>query len=153
MGVTERRKARKEYASLARKYGLPKLEELEEEFHFYLQEGPVLPNVLVSILRKMGHVETLIEEILYPRKFLLVNLGRFFTEEEKEELLEFYKKLEAKLFLGDLALLSGEDRVKILKELIEFHRKEVKPFSKKLYGKVIEGLKGGERKREVFYLR
>lgn len=154
MGATGKRKARREYASLAKKYGLPKLEKLEEEFHFYLGEGPVLPNILIAILRTMGHMETLIEEILCPRKFLVANLSKFFTEEEKEELLEFYKKLGAKLFLGDMALLTGENRIETLKELIEFHEKEMKPFCKKLYEKLIEGLRSKEEERkEVFYFR
>jgi len=145
----------KEWEKLRKKYKLPKLEELEKEFDFYTEGRPVLSEVLKRVALVLDLIRADLESILHPRGLGEIVESKFFKEEEKDKLFDFYREVRAKIRKVPLAVMgSEEEKVRILKEFIEFYREKAKQFSKKFYEEISKKWMEKEAKeREITYLR
>lgn len=146
---TERKSVLAEYAELAKKYGLPKLEELEKEFDFYIEkEGLVLSQILASIIRRIGQIAGDIEGMLQPSKYCCIFETKFFNEKEREKLFNKYQELQ-KLFWEILKLRIEDEKAKtdMLKRIIT-EWKDIKDWSKWFYDKLISGWGNKEEETE-----
>lgn len=94
--MAEKINLKEEYQKFT-KYNLPSYEEINKEFEIYSIEKPdfLLTNIRRRIHEKLAFFARILEGILYPNPSSLVNIqeAKFFTEEEKNEILNLYKKL------------------------------------------------------------
>ncbi len=89
---------RKAYLNLAKKYSLPKLEEIDREFDLEKLETHdfLLRDIRKKMLEKFDFFYELLEEVLHPGTNLsnLYESG-FFPDEEKAAVFNVYKKVMA----------------------------------------------------------
>ena len=94
--VTMAAKAKKQYASIQKKYKLPSFEELDSEFEIgsIESEDYMLREIRKRFGEKIRDVCGFVGEVLHPESNLAdLYESRVFEEHEKAELFELYKKL------------------------------------------------------------
>lgn len=89
----EREEAVKAYKELE-KFGLPPLEELEEEFEVRIYE-PVISSAARAVLDRLSLCAGAIDSITHPTHPADIIKSKFYSEEQKREFWEIYKELQA----------------------------------------------------------
>ncbi|MBN2454487.1 hypothetical protein JXB11_02990 [Candidatus Woesearchaeota archaeon] len=87
---------KEKYSGMCRKYKLPPFEKLDAEFELsgIEQEDFILREVRKKIEEKLAAVRKVMEEVLQPESNLAgIYESRVFSEEEKKELFELYRKI------------------------------------------------------------
>lgn len=128
----ERKKALAEYEKLVRKYNLPPLEEVEEEFGILIRE-PVnfLREFISRLLDRFDGLASHVAGVIQPNRLDQMIEAKFYSDEEKEELLKFMQKLMYHFHLLVASLYEGEkERAKAFLKAYSFYKKEVKKFAK-----------------------
>ncbi len=128
----ERKKVLTEYRKLARKYKLPPLEEIEEEFGILIRE-PVnfLGEFISHLLDRFNGLASHMASVIQPNRLDQMIEAKFYSDEEKEEFLKFMQRLMHHLHLLVASLYEGEkERAKAFLKAYSFYKKEVKKFAK-----------------------
>ena len=85
------------YKKLKKKYTLPNYKELNKHFELDYIEDPffLLRSIRRRIHEKIVFFAKISEKILFPNQTLMIEMyeSKFFSEKEKEEILEMYEKL------------------------------------------------------------
>lgn len=85
------------YGKLQKKYTLPSYKELNKNFELDYIEDPffLLRTIRRRIHEKIVFFAKISEKILFPNQTLMIEMyeSKFFSDKEKEEILELYEKL------------------------------------------------------------
>ncbi len=85
------------YKKLQKKYTLPNYKELNKHFELDYIEDPffLLRSIRRRIHEKIVFFAKIAEKILFPNQTLMIEMyeSKFFSEKEKEEILDMYEKL------------------------------------------------------------
>ncbi len=155
MGDVSRREVTKEWERLRRKYKLPKLQEIEKEIGFYLTSKPVISEALKGIARILNSISLDIEAVLYPKDLAGMIEKKFFTEEERERLYDFYREIRSKLCKVPIAVMGEErEKVSLFKELLKFYREKARSAGRQFYERLSKGWREKSKgKEKITYLR
>ena len=151
--MSEREQTIKEYEEFSKKYGLPKLEELEEEFEIKLQP-PFLGQLLSLLYERFMYGAGHIEKVMYPQSPYDMFESRFHTDEQKKPLFAFYQQLMSKMHtITHTVYKKREDRVKCCKEMLTFYHQTFAPFMAKFvaeHAKKWSEIETKEEKKESY---
>lgn len=151
--VESREKAVKDYNELMKKYKLPALDELEDEFDFELYEtSGIISHVNARIWDKILKIKNDIEGIFNPQQYCCLIEHKFFNDREQKELFNVYTELMIKLWEATRAgYINKDENAKQLITSYEYYKK-VKEFAKKFYTKFVDkwGEKGEKELREEY---
>ncbi len=146
-------KAVKKYNEYKKKYGLPSLKELEEEFDFELNEtSGIISQVLGRMWDRILKVKLDLEGIFHPQQYCCLIEHKFFTGKEKKELFNTYKKIMTQYWITIKAnYISKEERIKQISKNYEFYKK-LKPIVRKYLTRYIKkwSEKGKKELREGY---
>lgn len=103
---------KKEYTSLAQKYGLPSFEELDDNFEISIIEDSrfLLRKIMGNIEEKLELFIKILTSVIQPEQNIAdLSECRAFDEEQKKEIFEIYKKLmKFKRVMDSLCVSSTE---------------------------------------------
>jgi len=134
----------KEYDKLRKKYKLPKLEDMQKEFLFRIEDispepgMPHIHSVVYEINKLLGAVARDTSSLLTAGSFCCMHEIKTFSRSEKERSFELYKKVQKLIWKSRVDLLTGEEAcakwiLNVWKEWKHI-KKETLWFNKKMYG-------------------
>jgi hypothetical protein len=129
----DRKEVLRLYKKIQSEHDLEDLRTYEEEFGFYTPiPTAFIPELIANVMRKLGSIRNCIRIFLSPNGFIEAYESKFLTNKEKENLFPFFKKLIALDWEYASEFNKGTDeRVKFLKKIVDFYRKEAKIFIQK----------------------
>ncbi len=144
--MDKKEKMNKDYEKLMKKYLWPSLEELESVLGTHLDKETNYYMFFTSALHKKLVAPThMIANLFMPKDIFSMIEIKFFTNEEKEDLLKFGQDCLQRICNLEKVFVSedNDEKGKIVKETYDFYKKEVMPFVRKLLDKMSD--KWGEK--------
>lgn len=148
---------KQEYEKLQKNHKLPNFEELDNDIEMSLsieKSHFLLRSIRRRLHEKAAFFSRILEGVIYPNTSSLLNIqeSKFFTEQEKEEITKYYKKLatiERESNILDVEGSEKENAEFISKSFKEF--KEIKEFMKKITKKMSESWKEESHSKKEGY--
>lgn len=139
MTLEERKEAIEEYQKLAKLHSLPSCEELEEELDVRLDKSPSLPFFLRCVHERISNSLAHLEIVLHPSRMADMIETKFHSDEEKNDIFNFYKEAMGVLHEIILAVYTNKkEEIVCFKKTWVYYLKTVKPFMQSFLKKQIE---------------
>jgi len=136
-----------EYQKLQKKYSLPSLKELANNFGVPSSSGAILNDVMESMLEKIAENAKMLESMVFVNNSASISdmyENQMLNDEEK--LFEFYKGLMSMHWEGRKVKINGkeEEMAEFIKKANKKWEKDVKPVLLKLCDSLNKGWKEAE---------
>ncbi len=151
--MEDRKLAVKKYNEYRKKYNLPPLEELEDEFGFELDDDAGIAKTIINqIWERISALRSYIEGILNPQRYCCLIETKFFNPKEKEKIFKFYQKIMIAYWKTiQISFKGKEERFKHINFCYDFYKK-VRAYSLKYTQRMIDGWSEEDKEEKESYI-